>query len=72
MNTIMFYYWIFSYWLIFLLILGHVFPLPHMPGDFLFDATHCEFYFNEYAQIKEKGHSPVPSIIYTLTLKNCC
>ena len=48
MDTIMFYYWIFSYWLIFLFILGHVFPLPHMPDDFLFDATHCEFYFNEY------------------------
>lgn len=30
---------------------------------------HNEFYFNEYAQIKAKGHSPVPSIIYPLSLK---
>lgn len=30
---------------------------------------HNEFYFNDYAQIKAKGHSPVPSIIYPLSCK---
>lgn len=30
---------------------------------------HNEFYFNDYAQIKAKGHSPVPSIIYPLSSK---
>lgn len=30
--------------LIFLLIRGHIFLLLYMPGNFLLDSRHCEFY----------------------------
>ena len=35
-------------WVLFLLIIGHIFLFVCMPGNFLLDVRHHEFYFFEY------------------------